>query len=71
MLLDALHGDQSLFARSDEIELAWSLIDSIHAGWETEAAPDLAFYEPGTWGPDVAEDFIGRDGRKWREVCGH
>ncbi|MBS1253687.1 MAG: Glucose-6-phosphate 1-dehydrogenase 2 [Anaerolineales bacterium] len=71
LLLDALQGDQSLFARSDEIELAWSLVDSIHAGWETDAAPELDFYEPGGWGPDTARHFIGQDGRRWREVCGH
>jgi glucose-6-phosphate 1-dehydrogenase len=71
LLLDALQGDASLFARSDEIELAWSLIDPVLAGWETDRAPKLAFYEPGSWGPDAAHQFIQRDGRKWREVCGH
>lgn len=71
LLLDALQGDASLFARSDEIELAWSLIDPIIAGWESDAAPKLAFYEPGSWGPEVAHLFMQRDGRAWRHACGH
>ena len=29
LLLDAMNGDASLFARSDEVELAWGIIDPI------------------------------------------
>ena len=29
LLLDAINGDASLFARNDEIELAWKIIDRI------------------------------------------
>ncbi len=28
LLLDTFHGDASLFARSDEVELAWGIIDT-------------------------------------------
>jgi len=52
LLLDALKGDASLFARSDEIELAWCLIDQILEGWQS--SPDLSpltFYEPGGGAP--------------------
>ena len=34
LLLDALNGDASLFARSDEVEVAWSIIDPILAAWQ-------------------------------------
>jgi glucose-6-phosphate 1-dehydrogenase len=71
LLLDALNGDASLFTRSDGIERAWELIDPILGGWETSAAPPLATYEPGTWGPDAADAFIARDGRAWRLGCAH
>lgn len=71
LLLDVLQGDASLFARSDEIELAWALIDPILEGWESDAAPELAFYEPGNWGPDASVQFLQRDGRTWRLSCGH
>jgi len=71
LLLDVLQGDASLFARSDEIELAWSLIDAIIEGWESDTAPELAFYESGSWGPDAAHDLLWRDGRWWRYACCH
>lgn len=65
LLLDALNGDASLFSRSDEIELAWTLIDGIRAGWESEYAPSLLTYTPGSWGPAGADELLGRDGRWW------
>ncbi len=65
LLLDALNGDASLFARSDEIERAWTLIDGIRAGWESAYAPPLLTYAPGSWGPAGADDLLGRDGRWW------
>jgi len=71
LLLDALQGDASLFARADEIELAWGLIDPILAAWERPDAPPLTFYEPGSWGPSEADEFLTRDGRGWRHGCVH
>jgi len=70
LLLDAIQGDASLFARADEIELAWGLVDPILASWERPGAPPLAFYEPGSWGPVEADDFMSRDGRTWYYGCG-
>jgi glucose-6-phosphate 1-dehydrogenase len=69
LLLDALHGDASLFARSDEIELSWKFIDGILSGWESEYAPQLLRYQPGSWGPDEANYLIGREGRWWIHDC--
>jgi glucose-6-phosphate 1-dehydrogenase len=72
LLLDALNGDASLFARSDVIELSWKFIDSIRSGWESEFAPPLLRYQPGSWGPDAANILIGREGRWWVQDCkGH
>jgi glucose-6-phosphate 1-dehydrogenase len=65
LLLDALNGDASLFARSDEIELAWRFIDSLRAGWESSDAPPLITYAPGSWGPAASDELLGRDGRWW------
>ena len=70
LLIDALHGDASLFARSDEIELAWRLVDSIHAGWDSEFAPPLVNYSPGSWGPKAADEMLARDNRCWAYGCG-
>lgn len=69
LLLDALQGDASLFARADEIELAWGLIDPIDASWLAPEAPPLTFYEPGTWGPAEADAFLAREGRAWDQAC--
>ncbi len=69
LLLDALNGDASLFARADEIELAWSLIDPVLERWEGEEGPPLAFYASGTWGPSVADQLLARDGRAWHHQC--
>ena len=70
LLLDALNGDASLFTRSDEIELAWKLVDSIHAGWAGKFAPPMASYKPHTWGPKAAEILLSRDERHWVHGCG-
>jgi glucose-6-phosphate 1-dehydrogenase len=69
LLLDALNGDASLFARADEIELAWSLIDPVLKRWEEDDAPPLAFYESGAWGPSEADKLLACDGRGWHQQC--
>ncbi|MEW5871240.1 MAG: glucose-6-phosphate dehydrogenase [Chloroflexota bacterium] len=69
LLLDALKGDASLFARSDEIELAWKLIDPAIQVCESADAPDLMVYDPGSWGPPEASALLQRDGRTWRMGC--
>jgi glucose-6-phosphate 1-dehydrogenase len=70
LLFDALNGDASLFMRSDQIELAWGLIDPILEGWAASTAPPLAIYEPKTWGPARADAFMARDARAWLIGCG-
>jgi glucose-6-phosphate 1-dehydrogenase len=69
LLLDAMTGDASLFARSDEVELAWGIVDPILAAWNSPAAPRLLPYPAGDWGPAAALDWIQRDGRSWYDVC--
>lgn len=69
LLLDALSGDASLFTRSDEIEAAWQIIDPIQEGWDGPSAPAVFTYNPGTWGPKEAEEFILKDGFIWRLGC--
>jgi glucose-6-phosphate 1-dehydrogenase len=70
LLLDAMQGDASLFARADEIELAWALIDPILGRWETSDTPPLAFYEPGSWGPAEADELLEDEIRTWVHGCG-
>jgi len=65
LLLDALQGDASLFTRSDEIELAWGVIDPILRGLSEPTAPPVEVYEPGSDGPDGSHDLLKRDGFAW------
>jgi glucose-6-phosphate 1-dehydrogenase len=69
LLLDAIHGDASLFARNDEIELSWKFIDGIRAGWESDEAPALLHYAPDGWGPEASNALLGREGRWWVQGC--
>ena len=69
LLLDALKGDASLFSRSDEIELAWKLIDPVIQSRGSPQAPPLTSYEPGSWGPVEADQLLAREGRVWRIGC--
>jgi glucose-6-phosphate 1-dehydrogenase len=69
LLLDAISGDASLFARSDEVEVAWSIIDPIIAAWQASAAPKLESYPRGDWGPAASNAWMQQQGREWFDVC--
>jgi glucose-6-phosphate 1-dehydrogenase len=71
LLLDAIQGDPSLFARSDEIEWSWRMVDKIIEGWSSDAAPAMATYEKGTWGPAEADELLSKSGRSWQYGCIH
>lgn len=68
LILDAMLGDSTLFARRDEVEQAWAIITSIIEGWQLHMPPKFPNYQAGTWGPAEADEFIERDGRRWRRV---
>src|SRR5438094_3899788 len=67
LLLDAMSGDATLFARRDEVEEAWAFIDIIENAWsQKKDVPELSFYPAGSWGPEEADELLARDGRAWR-----
>jgi len=69
LLLDAMAGDATLFARRDEVEHAWRFIDDIEHAWhKSNSPPPMAYYEAGTWGPEEADTLLSRDGRVWRRL---
>ena len=68
LLLDAMIGDATLFARSDEVEEAWAFIDPIEEAWHAKDAPELFFYPAGSWGPEAADNLLAREGRAWRRL---
>jgi glucose-6-phosphate 1-dehydrogenase len=69
LLLDAMSGDATLFARRDEVEGAWRFIDLIEHAWHQAAkAPALCEYPAGSWGPAEADALLERDGHAWRRL---
>jgi glucose-6-phosphate 1-dehydrogenase len=68
LLLDAMLGDATLFARHDFVEASWALITPVHQAWDAAGSSDLATYEAGEWGPCEADVMIAADGRRWRTL---
>jgi len=69
LLLDAMAGDATLFARRDEVEEAWRFIDHIEHAWhQSENPPPMAEFVAGTWGPKEADDLLKEDGHEWRRL---
>ncbi|MBN1582335.1 MAG: glucose-6-phosphate dehydrogenase [Anaerolineae bacterium] len=71
LLLDAIQGDASLFARSDEIELAWHLVDPFTDQKDGQYPKAPASYAPGSPGPAEADELLARAGHLWRSGCSH
>jgi glucose-6-phosphate 1-dehydrogenase len=72
---DALKGDSALFARQDEVEAAWAIVDPIL----NMAGTPVAEYAVGSWGPKVADQLVdevcswhdpGADAHTWTRACG-
>ncbi len=68
LLLDAMIGDPTLFARHDFVEASWALITPVHEAWRQEPAGVIPNYEAGGWGPAEADALMSRDGRRWRTL---
>ena len=63
---DEFVGNQ--FIRGDEAEEAWRVLDPILKAWEKQPPPDLPNYAAGTMGPEAADEFLKKDGRRWRTL---
>jgi len=68
LLLDAMLGDPTLFARHDFVEDSWALITPVHRAWAESKVRALPVYEAGEWGPDEADAMMAADGRRWRTL---
>ncbi|MCW5517076.1 glucose-6-phosphate dehydrogenase [Muriicola sp. Z0-33] len=59
LLLDAMQGDATLYARADEVEAAWEFVDPILEYWKNGSNVITYGYSAGMWGPSNADDLIG------------
>jgi glucose-6-phosphate 1-dehydrogenase len=73
LISEALIGDTAHFARQDEVEAAWAIVDPV-LGLQT----DPCLYTPGTWGPEEADQLIsgpcswhnpGATAQSWTRAC--
>ncbi len=68
LLLDAMLGDATLFARHDFVEASWALIGPVLDLWRAGPPGDIPTYEAGEWGPPEADELMAQDGRRWRSL---
>jgi len=66
LILDVMEGEQTLFAREDWVDQAWSIVDPIVTRWEDDRSGEVPLYAAGSWGPESSELLLRRDGRSWR-----
>jgi glucose-6-phosphate 1-dehydrogenase len=69
LLLDAVNGDASLFARNDEVDAAWRIIDPVQKAWDSGNVQPVEFYETGSTGPAQAARWIESFGQSWFDLC--
>ena len=69
LLLDVMEGDASLFARADEVEKSWEIIDPFVQGWASARLSPPDVYELGDWGPLSSFEWMHAQGRTWFDMC--
>jgi glucose-6-phosphate 1-dehydrogenase len=70
LLLDAMLGDQTLFAHRDGVETTWSLYTPILQAWAAKKPEVFPNYFAGKWGPECADRLLEREGHAWRNELG-
>ncbi len=61
LLLAAMNGDSSHFARQDALEETWRVVEPL-----IDSPPPVIRYEKGSWGPEEADGLV-RQYRGWRD----
>jgi glucose-6-phosphate 1-dehydrogenase len=64
VLVDAIMGDQSLFATSAEVLKCWEILQPILTNWQDNESK-LHFYTKGSWGPEAADELANEYGSAW------
>lgn len=66
---DCIHGDPTLFTRSDAVEASWRFFDPVLRYWEKNPLVPLYGYPAGTWGPLESEKMMREHGAEWTNPC--
>ena len=66
LLCDCILGDQTLFAREDEVLASWRLLQPILEHWNETPPSNFPNYAAGSWGPEITNTLIHRENRNWR-----
>ncbi|MDE3046056.1 MAG: glucose-6-phosphate dehydrogenase [Verrucomicrobiota bacterium] len=66
LIWECILGDNTLFARCDEVAHSWQIITPILEYWANHPSKDFPNYASGTWGPKAADEMIAKDKRSWR-----
>jgi glucose-6-phosphate 1-dehydrogenase len=68
LIYDCMIGDNILFQRADSVEAGWRAVQPFLDAWKNAGGKGLKIYEPGSEGPEEANDLMERDGRSWRKL---
>lgn len=66
LICDCMAGDNTLFARDDEVLISWELLTPLLHDWQQHPPKDFPNYPSGVWGPSEADQLLKRTGRQWR-----
>jgi glucose-6-phosphate 1-dehydrogenase len=70
LIYDCMMGDATLFQSAENIEAGWRVVQPILDAWHCGYSGPLTTYPAGGAGPLEADEFIARDGRRWRPIDG-
>jgi len=65
MLYDCMHGDASLFSRTDLVETSWRIVQPVLDAWGDQKATDFPNYPFGSWGPKASFELLNPGHRRW------
>lgn len=65
LLWDVMNNDATLFMRADQVDAAWRLLMPVLEVWKTRVPSEFPNYAAGTWGPDIAQSLLARQGHSW------
>ena len=68
LIIDVIRGNQTLFMSQDELDAAWTWIESITNSWKNTNSKNI-LYEAGSWGPgdSVLEEQESWETKTWKK----